>query len=151
GDKGHLCERLGGPLPFPEAPCIHRKPRRRMLSVWVSLIDQNQPAWIAVRQRLEQYAADDCKQGDVGSDAQRHHQNSNERESGRAAQGPKSDAKVVNELLQSVPVPRCSCLIAQEWRIAQFAQSGEASFFWTHPGCEIEFNLPVHVIAELFV
>jgi hypothetical protein len=42
-------------------------------------------------------------------------------------------------------------LVAQECRIAQSAQSGKSSLFWTHPACQIEFNLPIQVIADFFV
>ncbi len=101
--------------------------------VFVRLIDQSQPPRVAVRQRLEQHAADDRKQCDVGSDAQRHDHDGDDREAWRAAQRAQAITQIARQGFHPVPRPDGARLFADQRRIAERAPRRVARLFRPEP------------------
>ena len=152
-DDGHLRHALSGLLPLRETACGHGQVVAVARIDWARLVlkQRNQPARIAVRQRLEQDAANDSEYGDVCTNTDRHDENGHDRKSGAPAQRPESDPKIPHALFHTVPTPCCAGLIAQQQWITKCAQCADASFFSPHAAGEVVCNLAIDMVAQLFV
>jgi hypothetical protein len=71
----------------------------RAVATRALFIKLNQPVRIFERQRLEQHRPHDSEQSSVGSDAQRHDQHGNNRESRRSGQGEGGITEVTPDIL----------------------------------------------------
>jgi len=115
------------------------------------LVEHHEAAGVFEGQRLEEYAADDGEEGNIGADAEGHDEDGYRREPRCTAEGADADAEVAGEGFEPVPRPRGAGLVAQQRGVAEGAKRGVASLFRVHAGGDVIGGLALNVEAKFVV
>ena len=101
----------------------------RVVFIEARLIEHHEAIRIRKRQRLEQDTTHCCEQGDVGANAERHHQHGNGGKTGSVTKGAQTYAQIACERFKPVPRPYGESLLTNKSWIAKSTQGGVPGLF----------------------
>ena len=111
------------------------------------VIDRCPQLDLAVRvvEPLGKNAKDCVKSATLGSDAQTHDQNREDRKAGIARETANSESEIAEQQLEPLPTPGSAGLVPQCGGVAEAAERGAARFFRAHPRGKVLGGLPIEV------
>src|ERR1700729_3180904 len=113
------------------------------------LIEHHEAIRIMERQGLEQNATYYREQGDVGANAQRHHQDGDDGKTGGATKRAQTKAQIACQGFKPVPGPDGASLFTNKSEIAKGAQGRVASLFFRNAAFPLLLFLQFQVGTQL--